>query len=271
MEVHNLNAIAADVWQLCDGQTSPTQMAEKLQAVWNTPHAEELVWLTLARLEKANLLQDKVVSLAGARKISRRDLLKGLGVAVALLPVISSIVAPGPVEAESPTSTPPPCGIVIYDAGGLYDGDLGGRTGADLICQSSPTRPGGYSNYRAFISVNDTDEIRDMPANYGVPTNVCIGGRNGVKVADNWNDLLDGDIDASLVAAGSGNSQSDEWWSGCASGSGDVAAANCLDWTCDTVCEVGTVGSDGSVTVTWIIVSTTVLCSDRKAIKCIAY
>jgi hypothetical protein len=32
MEVHNLNPTAAKVSELCDGQTSPAQMAEKLRA-----------------------------------------------------------------------------------------------------------------------------------------------------------------------------------------------------------------------------------------------
>jgi hypothetical protein len=116
MEVHNLNPTAAKVWELCDGQTSPAQMAEKLQAELDMPHTEELVWLTLARLEKANLLQGEMVKPTGHKVITRRELLVGLGVAAALLPVISSIVAPGPVEAQSPqpprvTRTPTPTPI----------------------------------------------------------------------------------------------------------------------------------------------------------------
>jgi hypothetical protein len=81
MEVHNLNPTAAKVWELCDGQTSAAQMAMQLQAELDTPHAEELVWLTLARLEKAHLLQNKVVLPAGPQRevITRRELLKGRG------------------------------------------------------------------------------------------------------------------------------------------------------------------------------------------------
>jgi hypothetical protein len=110
MEVHTLNSTAALIWELCDGQTSPTQMAEKLQAELNAPQAEVLVWLTLARLEKAHLLREAVVKPTGHKTLTRRELLKGLGVAAVLLPVVSSIVAPGPVEAQSPlpTATPTP-------------------------------------------------------------------------------------------------------------------------------------------------------------------
>jgi hypothetical protein len=115
MEVHNLNPTAALVWQLCDGQTSPAQMAEQLQADLNTPHTDELIWLTLARLEKAHLLQEAIVKPTGHKTLTRRELLVGLGVAATLLPVISSIVAPGPVEAQSPvpsTATATPTGTL---------------------------------------------------------------------------------------------------------------------------------------------------------------
>ena len=105
LEVHNLNPTAATVWQLCDGQTSPQQMAARLPGDLTPAQAEELVWLTLARLEKAHLLQEAVVKPTGHKTLTRRELLKGLGVTAALLPVISSIVAPGPVEAQSPVPT----------------------------------------------------------------------------------------------------------------------------------------------------------------------
>ncbi len=104
MEVHNLNPTAATVWTLCDGQTSPQQMAAQLPGDLTPAQAEELVWLTLSRLEKAHLLQEAVVKPAGHKTLTRRELLKGLGVAAALLPVVSSIVAPGPVAAQSPTA-----------------------------------------------------------------------------------------------------------------------------------------------------------------------
>src|SRR6266545_2959187 len=104
-EVHALNLTAARVWQQCDGQTSPAQIAQTLQAELDLPDAQELVWLTLDRLEKAHLLAEAVVKRSGRRVLSRRQFLKSMGVAAALLPVVHSIAAPGPVEAQSPTQT----------------------------------------------------------------------------------------------------------------------------------------------------------------------
>jgi hypothetical protein len=109
--VHALNPTAAQVWQLCDGRTSPAQIADTLQAELNAAQAEELVWLTLSQLERAQLLAEEVVKPSGRRVLSRRQFLKGLGMAAALLPVVRSIVAPPAVAAQSPrptlTPTPP--------------------------------------------------------------------------------------------------------------------------------------------------------------------
>jgi hypothetical protein len=101
MEVHNLNPTAARVWELCDGQTTPQQMATQLPGDLTPAQAEELVWLSLKRLEKAHLLENKVVQPAGRQVYTRREMLKGLGVAAVMLPVVSSIVAPGPAAAQS--------------------------------------------------------------------------------------------------------------------------------------------------------------------------
>jgi len=117
LEVHNLNPTAATVWQLCDGQTGPAQMAGQLKGDLTPAQAEGLVWLTLKQLEQAHLLQDKVIKPAGPQRegYTRRQMLKQLGLAAALLPVVSSIVAPGPVEAQSvPAPAPPPGGSQTF-------------------------------------------------------------------------------------------------------------------------------------------------------------
>jgi hypothetical protein len=100
--VHNLNPTAALVWEQCDGATSPDQIAQTLQEELDTPHAEDVVWVTLNELEQANLLEIEVVQPADRPLITRRTLLKQMGVAAALAPVIVSIVAPNPAQAQTP-------------------------------------------------------------------------------------------------------------------------------------------------------------------------
>ncbi len=93
LQMHSLNPTAAKVFEMCDGQTSPEQMADCL----NTPHAEIVVWQSLDELGKANLLQEQLVRPEG---MSRRDFVK-LGSAVALASIVS-IVVPRPAAAQSP-------------------------------------------------------------------------------------------------------------------------------------------------------------------------
>ncbi len=123
-KVHNLNPTAALIWQMCDGQTSSEQMAGRLQAeLGPITHAEDLVWFSLKELQKARLISmpgQRPVASAQAvvpdKGLSRRQLLKGLGVTAALLPVVSSIVAPGPVDAQSSCTTTTTT-TTIYSAG----------------------------------------------------------------------------------------------------------------------------------------------------------
>lgn len=78
------------------------------------------------------------------------------------------------------------------------------RSIVDSYCNLATTL--GCSINRAFLSLTTTDEIRDMPTNYGVPTNLPVYGikRDGTcktQIANNWADLLDGSILASMYAA----------------------------------------------------------------------
>ncbi len=103
-QVHALNPTAARVWRMCDGQTSPEQMAATLEAELGIPNAEGLVELTLAQLEQVGLLAAPLEQPRGRPMLTRREALR-LGIAAALLPVIHSLVAPSPVAAQSPRPT----------------------------------------------------------------------------------------------------------------------------------------------------------------------
>ena len=111
--------------------------------------------------------------------------------------------------------------IVMY-SGGASNGNLGGRAGADTLCQNNlPTGLGTeYIHFRAFISVDAADEIRDMPSNYAVPTDLPITGPIGATIANDWAALLNSEAEpllSSFSAAGITHS-SNTWWSGSAGG-----------------------------------------------------
>jgi hypothetical protein len=98
--LHALNPTAALIWQQCDGQTSPAEMAARLETELSTPHADKLVWLSLDRLAKAHLLETPAAPTPD-RRYTRRDMLKLAGMSLAILPVITSLVLPDPAAAQS--------------------------------------------------------------------------------------------------------------------------------------------------------------------------
>jgi hypothetical protein len=48
------------------------------------------------------------------------------------------------------------------------------------------------SNVISLISVDSSDEIRDMASNYGIPTNRKIRGRNGMYLGGGWDNITGG-------------------------------------------------------------------------------
>jgi hypothetical protein len=99
-KAHCLNATAARVWRCCDGRTSVRQMAIRLGGELAQPVDEDLVWLALRQLDRARLLQTAPAWPAGP-PTSRRSVLRRLGAAAALAPLVLSIVAPEAVEGAS--------------------------------------------------------------------------------------------------------------------------------------------------------------------------
>jgi Coenzyme PQQ synthesis protein D (PqqD) len=96
-----LNATSALVYQHCDGQTTPRQLAEILRQNLNVPQgqAEQLLRLALAELQAAGLLQSSAADMPPpAAMFSRRQALTSLaalGLSVVLLPMVARIAQAG--------------------------------------------------------------------------------------------------------------------------------------------------------------------------------
>lgn len=191
---------------------------------------------------------------------------------------------PTPTAAPIPTATPtPPRPIVMYNIG-QYDGDLAsaavvaggvgignGRQGADYLCNLNI--PAGYTNARAFLSIDLLDRVREMTTNYGVPANVPIVGPGGTQIVANWAELWDGSIDTNLVTAGVLPPWGPplfivpEWWSG--STPGGFESNNCNGWIV-TIWN-GVVGDGYGADAFWINNGTTPPCAQLRYVVCIAY
>jgi hypothetical protein len=105
---HCLNKLAADIWKLCDGRTTASEMATRLsteahETVGATATTEQIVLIGLEELRRIRLLEPLAFSgNISSRGMSRRQAMRafGFGVAVAL-PMVATIAAPTPAQAGS--------------------------------------------------------------------------------------------------------------------------------------------------------------------------
>jgi hypothetical protein len=101
-KAHCLNRTAALVWRQCDGRTAAPQIARRLTAELDQPFTGEMVSLALRQLDKTHLLQESVSLPSAQGGLSRREMVRTIGIATAAaMPVITSIVAPTPVQAAT--------------------------------------------------------------------------------------------------------------------------------------------------------------------------
>lgn len=168
--------------------------------------------------------------------------------------------------------------MVMYAPNSTYNGDLKttgggatGREGADNLCKNATNKPAGFSNYRAFISVDANDEIRDMPANYGVPINTPIKGTTGgTTIANDWADLLDGTILTSLSSAGVASAS---YWRSGSLADGSIGTGTCSGWTSSSITESAEEGLPSATNGTWLDDGSPFACDNNTddTILCLAY
>ena len=124
-KAHCLNQTAALVWRHCDGRTSIREMADTLHREAGLPADESIVLLALGQLGKARLLDGAAKPPVKLPNGGRREALKRIGLvggAAALLPLITSIVAPTAAEAATCKASTAPCMSSAECCSGLCNG-----------------------------------------------------------------------------------------------------------------------------------------------------
>lgn len=92
---HCLNRTAVLIWEHCDGQTNIAQMSRILNKDMDVPISEQAIWLGLKQLAGAHLLQERLKTPANIAMVSRRELIRRIGLTAAVtLPLILTITAP---------------------------------------------------------------------------------------------------------------------------------------------------------------------------------
>jgi Coenzyme PQQ synthesis protein D (PqqD) len=104
-QTYALNTTSALVLQHCDGRTTPEQLKELLRQNFNVSgaQAEQLTWLALDELGKANLLEAEVARpRPSSAKLTRRQMLTTFataGVALAVVPMVALVTTQARAEA----------------------------------------------------------------------------------------------------------------------------------------------------------------------------
>lgn len=128
-QAHCLNQTAALVWKHCDGKLTVAQVAERLERELKSPVSEEVVRLALDQLEKSDLLEACERVPAGFAPMSRRALIRSLGMATAIaVPLVTSIVAPTAAQTAST------CGGVGASCCGADPPCCSGLKCGDCVC-----------------------------------------------------------------------------------------------------------------------------------------
>jgi hypothetical protein len=97
--VRRLNRVAAGIWTKCDGRRDVVAIARAVSLEIENPVDEEVVWLALLQFRKAHLLAEPVPAPAGNAKVSRRELIKRMGIAA--LPLVTFMAVPTSAQAAS--------------------------------------------------------------------------------------------------------------------------------------------------------------------------
>lgn len=107
-KAHCLNLTAAGVWRNCDGTRTPSELREIIQADCDLPVPEDVIWLALDQLEKFSLLEDAATKPFVLPGMSRRDVIRRVGLATVALPLIVSI-STSPAHAQGSLLAPGRC------------------------------------------------------------------------------------------------------------------------------------------------------------------
>ena len=119
-----LNETAAKVFNHCEGQTTFAELKAKEQLT------DEIIFLALDTLKKENLLDQAISYQSPFSGMSRREIIRQVGLATALaLPVISALAAPTAAHAASPAAAP------CVNGGTLQPG----AAFTDICASSTPT------------------------------------------------------------------------------------------------------------------------------------
>ena len=192
----------------------------------------------------------------------------------------SSTATATPTSTATPTATSTPIPTAptsfrrVFVTSVRYNGNLGGRGGANAKCTQLATAAGLPGKFRAWVSQgNSNEEARDNVENAEVPFLLV----DGTIVANNWNDLTNGNLDnpINLDENGVTRSFTKNIWTGTADDGSEVTglagSVRCQGWTSGSGSDKGRTGSSSVIGSGWTNeggVLPNVTCDSLKRLYC---
>jgi hypothetical protein len=142
-----------------------------------------------------------------------------------------------------------PCRVFLTST--TQDGNLGGLSGADAVCQNLAVAASLPGSYRAWLS-DDTESPSTRFSQSSGPYHLL----NGVAIAANWADLTDGALAVPITLAENGATFDDlafrAWTNTLENGTrGGVQNENCAGWTTAVNGPHGDAGPVTTTSVKW--------------------
>lgn len=102
-KAHSLNRTAAFVFRLCDGTRNVSDLETALAAEIGLPREDAacMVEAVLEQMGRCQLLVEPITPASQDRRLTRRQVLKGLAAAMILVPMIASLATPSAALALS--------------------------------------------------------------------------------------------------------------------------------------------------------------------------
>jgi hypothetical protein len=167
-------------------------------------------------------------------------------------------------------NTNSPLQVYVFSPPMMFNGNLGGRAGADQICETY--LPVGLdSDYQthALLAFNSLDDLTSFFINYNFPTDEIIYSHdNEMIIANSLNDLLDGNINATMRDAGL-LAANTIYWTGF-DPDGRLSQDSCNGFTSSDAIESGQIGNSNYTDVRWSAFQVD-NCSGFHPILCIAF
>jgi cysteine-rich repeat protein len=164
---------------------------------------------------------------------------------------------------------------IAFTTSTLHDGNLGGLAGADAICNARAQAADLPGTYMAWLS---TDQ--GSPATRFVHSSAPYVTVTGVKIADNWADLIDDTLDSSMSVTELGSAS--PYATPClfngmylqrtaftgTNSDGMIAPATCNNFTSNAADVMGQIGVSNITTFYWTNCTDPIDCAGTSTIYC---